>query len=137
MPSEEVVYDLGVDKYEPTATNPMNKIRESMTLAVTDEYIGKYYTCPSKKYDLSPNGKQCDPSPDKCDEGYRVVSGSTVNSNNLANKCDQPATFANGNWTLKPACLGKVGTQYTTYCGLNSWYKNYEIYDDQFEIIVR
>ncbi len=133
MPGEEVVYP-GINKSVPTRDNPLNIETENMTLVVKTDESGGYVTCPAKKYNLDFDGAvyRCIPDNIKCDEGYRSLT-----TNTLQFGCDKPANFTNGKWILNTACLYKVGSQYTTYCGLNSWYKNYEIYDDQFKIIVR
>ncbi len=131
MSGEEVVYE-GVVKYVPTAADPVGKTSENMTLAVGETMIGgKYYSCPSKKYaaDNRGAGVQCYPDNFKCDEGTRAT---------LQYGCDEPATYSGGKWTLNTNCVYKnAAGQYVRYCGLNSWYKGYEIYDDAFTIVVR
>jgi|GEM_PF-3575892 len=158
MPGEEVVY-LGINKSVPTRDNPLNIVSENMTLVVvegTGALYGTYSTCPSKKYFVNKvsNVIRCEASPERCDEGYR-----TATTNSLGKKCDQPAIYNTTTkvWQIKKECLKKTCTggatyseatgecmknglavpgNFTNYCGLNSWYKNYEIYDNNFNIII-
>lgn len=133
-PGANVTYTIGVTKYVPTQADPIGRIDENLTLVTgTDNYAGVYPVCP-KDYYYDSMAKTCFASPARCDEGYR-----TTTTNNLIKGCDRPATYnpTTGKWTLNTNCLYKnAQNQYTTYCGLESWYNNYEIYEDTYKIVV-
>jgi cysteine-rich repeat protein len=153
---QTMTYDLGVNKYVAISGGEFKKIKEVLTLKGQGDKGGIYPACPDKKYDYYSSSDSCKPSPVKCDEGYRSIMNNLVASNNLTKKCDQPAIFnkTTNKWQFKTDCLyplqnfPSIATQlcgtnalckskFTNYCGLNSWYNNYEIYDDQFNLSVK
>jgi len=34
-------------------------------------------------------------------------------------------------------CVYKTGVKYSTYCGLNSFYNNYDVYQNNLRIVVK
>ena len=139
QPGETITYGDGVTKYVG-----FTKVTENRTMEGQDMVSGIYTACPATKYTAQDKGVgvQCYPRPYKCDWGYRIVNSyGLVTYNGLTLKCDKPAWFntTTNRWQLNMACIynstivpGKLGT----YCGLQSWYLGYEIYDDSSGIIV-
>ena len=136
-PSETITYGDGVSKYIG-----FTKVTENRTLAYIN-ITGYDAACPSKKYYLKniSGAMSCTPVPAICDYGYRTIISGAVKDNYLVKKCDQPSWFnsTTNRWQFNMACVynstivpGKLGT----YCGLQSWYMGYEIYDDKFNIVV-
>jgi len=143
-PGETITYGEGVTKYTPSKADPLGKTVENRTLTWRLEPAsGVIGACP-KKYDLSniSGTMRCIPQSYQCDSGYRTIVGNNVTHNYLLLKCDQPAWFntTTNRWQFNNNCLYKYNVadpnKYSNYCGLNSWYMGYEIYDDQFGIVV-
>jgi hypothetical protein len=129
-PGQAMTYGEYVYKYVGTT-----RIQERATLNTSTTPVGgKYYACPlTDKYNVTNKGSGvgCYVIND-CDQGVRVGSDDSL----LVNKCDQPVTLTGGRYILNPNCIFTNAGKYTRYCGLDSWYKNYEVYANKYRITV-
>jgi len=136
-PGDNMVYNYGTPKYVGS-----DLVYEKAELVSGVSSIGgKYGACPPDKYSVTyvaaSNITYCALTAIKCDYGFRYGS----NDAGLLYKCDKPVMWDSGlkKYVLNPNCVSSqdVSGKFTNYCGLDSWFANYEIYDDQYKIIVK
>ena len=131
-PGQQMAYSdaMGTYAYVYPEYVRLNNVLEAQP-AVT----GKVIACPAVKYVAADKGVgvQCYTN-NMCDEGYR-----DSNTNSLDSKCNTPIDYnsTTGMYTLNSNCVYMQNGKYVRYCGIDSWYNNYEVYTNNYTIIVK